>query len=168
MRRAVIVVGIVLLGSVVARSDAKLKVPDVRGKTVAEANAIVKQAGFVYEVTPFDIGCDDSAPKHGNGTIRCQSPDPGELADKHALVRVSIQQDFDDSGLIRAKDLATLIGLTVDAAEKKLRDLGYKGEFQVLGYDGVCKKGIVCKVEPDRDLYKKPTEGMPVILYAGR
>jgi hypothetical protein len=91
----------VVMGMLVATAlvwaDGKLKVPDVRGKTVAEANAIVKQAGFVYEVTPFDVGCDASAPKHGNGTIRCQSPDPGSLADKHAMVRVAIQQDFDDS-----------------------------------------------------------------------
>ena len=157
-----------LVATALVWADGKLKVPDVRGKTVAEANAIVKQAGFVYEVTPFDVGCDASAPKHGNGTIRCQSPDPGSLADKHAMVRVAIQQDFDDSGLIRAKELATLIGLTVDAAKQKLRDLGYKGDFDVEAYDGrdPCQKGIVCKVEPDRDLGKKPL--IPVILYAGR
>lgn len=158
---------IVALASVLAWADGRLKLPDLRGKTVAEANALLKQAGFLFDVSARPDGdCDGSDAKRGNDKIRCQDPGAGTLADKHVLVRVGVQHDFDESDMIRANELAALIGLTLDQAKQKLHALGHRGDLEVEPYvDGQpCKPGVVCKVMPEATIYK---DGQ-IVLFVGK
>ena len=128
----------------------KLTVPDLRGKSFADAVAIVKRAGFAYELEQEPLGCDNDKP--ANGTVRCQNPDAGATVDVHAFVRVEIYQERDRSGELVRAQTASLIGLTVDEAKKKLAAMGYTGHLEIFEDKAAptrCKRGTVCRVHPD-------------------
>ena len=124
-----------------------LVVPDVTGKTVEEAQAIIRQAGFkgdIEESRPVD--CDNRAPTEGR--IRCQDPEPGKRAASYTLLQVAVYHKPSHHGRVTLDDLEALHGMTVAQARAKLGEYGFDGEVEVYAastfIDG-CRPDTVCR-----------------------
>jgi hypothetical protein len=108
----------------------KLAVPDFTGKTLEEAAAIAKAAGFVHppEATR-PVFCDDAPSVPGK--INCQDPDPGKVIDRYGLIAVAVFRPNVISNAIVRHQLKTLHGLTPDQAKLELKKLGHDGEVHI-------------------------------------
>ncbi|HEY1551516.1 MAG TPA: PASTA domain-containing protein [Kofleriaceae bacterium] len=149
--RAVTVVVCVLVASV-AFAETKVKVPNLVGKTLDEANALMKAAGFVAEAEDHQIFC-DNAPDVDDGYIRCQDPAPGTLFDKYHLVNVNVVRNGHKKGLIVASQIRPLIDKPIEQVKAALAKLGFVGSYEMKAVDnehgyGRCEHGTVCGLEP--------------------
>jgi hypothetical protein len=131
-----------------------LSVPDVIGKTPDEARALVKAAGFTadVELNP-GIGCHAGPgdPPSAEGLVDCQKPDPGTPASSYAMIQISVKERQRIDFALRHADLQTVIGLTVEDARKKLKQLGHVGQLTVhVSQTRIpgCKENRVCGVLP--------------------
>ena len=126
----------------------KIAVPDLRGKTLDAAAAIVKQAGFVYDLEET-ASCDGE--ERGKGLVQCQVPAPGTLVDPHTMVSVKIQMQAKS---ITAEQLEKLRSMKLDDAKQRLHELGYVGKLTVRDEtkDKTCMRGLVCWTRPDTDM----------------
>lgn len=151
-----IVVVVVLAFAAIAWSDARLKVPDLFGKTQDEANELLKNAGFMFDATSSAVGCKGPVPtgKPDENRIKCQEPQAGALVDKHTMIQVELYEIPQHPERISTSVLGSLINLPIDEAKQKLHDLGYRGVIKLGTYRGArpCKRGAVCDVEPFKDI----------------
>ncbi len=136
-----------------AGGTGKLVMLDLTGKTADEALADLRAAGFTpsFEVNRILLECED-APKQV-GRISCQSPPAGELADRHAIINVHVEDGphVFASSLVRAQ-LEKLRGMTIPDAKAYLKTLGHDGEvaiFEQPTFATSCKVKTVCSAEPE-------------------
>ena len=166
MRLALALVALVGAVRVAAADGYHAKVPSLIGKTEAEANAIVKSAGFAYDVKRNEVAvnqdasnaCDDTPADVPVGKIVCQSPSAGKEANKTATVMVVVKVP---RSYLTDKELHLVIGLSIEQAKAKLAELGYVGKITVgtelhfvkdCGFDKVCSTEPVSVVHIDGDL----------------
>lgn len=134
--------------------------PNVIGKTPDEARALVKATGFTsdVEINPgilCDRGLGDPPPKEGR--INCQTPDPGKLASRYAMIQISVATRDQDAERLLPVDLKTVIGLTVEEARQRLKELGHVGNVKVRIVDevkGCSADGRVCDYGPTATMTK--------------
>ena len=167
MRAAIVALALVAAAaSLPARAGApavpygdKIAVPDLRGKTFDAAAAIVKKAGFAYDLEQGDC---DGGEERGKGLVQCQYPEPGTLADSHILIHVKIQLQ---AKIIHAEDLEKLRNMKLEDAKKRLKELGYIGKLTVRDEKGdkTCLKGLVCGTNPDTDMQVDE----PIVILVG-
>ncbi len=129
--------------------NGEVAMPNLVGKTEAEANAILQAAGFSNPVEhSLPVDCDD--PPKEPGKINCQAVDPGTQVRRYTLVQVNIYQPQDLGNVLLPRQLAALVGKTVDDAKAELAKLGYQGKVNVTHSTatGACAVGRVCSVYP--------------------
>lgn len=98
---------------VVSDGPAPVDVPDVTGRTEAEATAALTGAGLTVEVDPTRVD-DENVPE---GSVVSQSPGPGQ-AERGTTVRLVIS---DGPALVEVPDV---VGRQFSAAEEELVELG--------------------------------------------
>jgi len=134
-----------------AAGEDRPAVPDLTGKTLDEARAIARGAGFTSEVEASEQpSCAGSAPGV-EGHILCQDPEPGQRTNRYAMIQVVIYKPYRPSGMILVPELAALRGLTVDEARQQLRALGHDGPVRIHMSDDFakgCARDRVCDVGP--------------------
>jgi hypothetical protein len=133
--------------------DARRIVPDLIGKTLDEARATVQAAGFTSELESRELAsCPDAAPGAAvEGRILCQDADPGQPRNRHAPIQVVVYKPQRFPGQILQRQVAELVGLTVDQARQKLRGFGHDGAVKVVRLDqhrSGCAPERVCNVGP--------------------
>jgi PASTA domain len=147
-----------------APGDPQRTVPDLTGKTLDEARAIVRAAGFTSELEDTELAsCPGAAPgAAAEGQILCQDPDPGQHRNRHAPIQVVVYkpQRFAETAL--QQQLLALRGLTVDEARVQLRRIGHDGPVKVVRLDkhvSGCAPERVCDVGRGRarDLHDEIT-----------
>ncbi|HEX3764929.1 MAG TPA: PASTA domain-containing protein [Kofleriaceae bacterium] len=134
-----------------APDDDRPVVPDLIGKTLDEARAIVKAAGFTSEVEGSEQPSCAGATPGAEGHILCQDPEPGQRTNRYAMIQVVIYQPHRFSGMILPQQLAALRGLTVDEARRRLRELGHDGPVRThvsSDFATGCAADHVCEVGP--------------------
>lgn len=122
-----------------------LVVPDVMGKTAAEASAIIKAAGFARDVEPRNLGCQGGA--HLPGKISCQNPEAGTRVGRNDWVQIDVWNGPVDIG---PKQLAPLIGRPLPEVKRRLKEMGYVGELQVWTQEeptATCHDDLVCNFQ---------------------
>ena len=139
-----------------APGDAQRIVPDLTGKTLDEARAIVQTAGFASELEYTELAsCPDAAPRAvEEGRILCQDPDPGQPRNRHTPVQVVVYKPQRFAETTLQQQLLALRGLTVDEARQQLRRIGHDGPVKVLRLDkhqSGCAPERVCDVVRGRE-----------------
>ena len=110
-------------------ANGNLTVPNLIGKTEAEAIELVKAAGFNHPVETRMLSCDNAAKVAGK--ISCQDPQAGQVVEKYALVQVEIYVPHVFKGMVVRDQLRTLIGLTPEQAKAQLVKFGHDGEVVI-------------------------------------
>ena len=128
-----------------------LVVPDLAGKTLAEATAIVQRAGFTsgIEMTR-PVECDN--PAKDPGKIRCQDPEPGKRAAAYAMFQVNVYQAPDHHGMLMRDELAALRGMTVAQGKAQLAKLGFTGTVKLetpVQFIQGCALDRICDIQPE-------------------
>jgi hypothetical protein len=157
MRRALILM--LLLLAPAALGEEYIPMPNLVGKTLAQARAQLKAAGFVRELEissgpeecpgDDDDGDDDARPPVGK--INCQTPNPGASVNRHAIVQLHVYEAPTHEGQIVREQIATLVGLTVERAKQELKRMGHDGEVIIeplLNFSKSCGVDKVCAVDP--------------------
>jgi beta-lactam-binding protein with PASTA domain len=121
--------------------------PNLVGKTEAEANEILRAAGFANPVEHSSPVSCDNAPKDP-GKINCQAVDPGTQVRRYALVQVNIYQPQNLGHVLIENQLMALVGKSVDDAKAELAKLGYQGKVIVSHSGTHCTIGNVCGIYP--------------------
>jgi hypothetical protein len=147
-----------------APGDPRRIVPDLTGKTLDEARAIVRAAGFTSELEDTEQpSCPGVAPgAAAEGQILCQDPDPGQQRNRHAPIQVVVYKPQRFAETTLQQQLLALRGLTVDEARVQLRRIGHDGPVKVLRLDkhqSGCAPERVCDVARGRarDLHDEIT-----------
>ena len=128
--------------------------PNIVGKTEAEANAMLAAAGFKSNLEhsrPVDC---DNGPKV-EGKINCQSPEAGSQTEPYTLVQVKIYAPEHFVGVLVRRQLKPLIGMTVDAGKAELARLDYHAKIQIdhpMQFIDKCGLGKICEIEPEDGL----------------
>jgi beta-lactam-binding protein with PASTA domain len=136
-----------------AQPSKMAKVPNLVGKSLAEANQMMKAAGFIGEAEDHQIGCDDGTPNVDDGLIKCQDPAPGTFLDKHRLVLVNVVHGGHKKGFIVASQIRSLIDQPIAKVKDALKDMGFVGTLEMKEADDdhnadSCQRGTVCAIEP--------------------
>ena len=113
-------------------------VPDVTGKTVEEATAILKEAGF--ELGTTDQKYDDKVPA---GQIVGQDPKAGDKREKGSKVNVTVSQGV---AQITVPDVK---GLDAEKAKQAIKDKGLVPSAGTPAYSDTVEKGLVISTNPE-------------------
>jgi beta-lactam-binding protein with PASTA domain len=164
---AVVVASLVATGR--AQPSRNAKVPNLVGKSLAEANQMMKAAGFLGEAEDHQIGCDDGAPNVDDGLIKCQDPAPGTVIDKHRLVLVNVVHGGHKKGFIVASQIRSLIDQPIAKVKDELKTMGFVGTFEMKPADdyhrlGICQDGTVCAIEPNDNVDVHGTLALYVVM----
>jgi eukaryotic-like serine/threonine-protein kinase len=127
-------------GTATNTPPAKVQVPDVSGKSAAEATTLLEQAGL-----KFARGQDVKSDTVGRGFALTQTPTAGIEAEKGSTVTVVF------SGGKQLFDVPDVIGDSENSARKQLEnsDGKFKVADKVVEKDDGAKKGTVIEVSPD-------------------
>jgi len=120
-------------------------VPDVRGKTKAEAEAAVSAAGIRGGV---QIGNDQGSYDPATATVCTQNPGGGQQTS--STLFVAIRFCVADAPVVDKRP--ALVGVSVDEATRRVKDAGFTGTIEVLTlseYDATCKADTVCMFTPN-------------------
>ncbi len=148
--RSVMVVAWVLVASV-ALAGPGLKVPNLVGKTLAEATAIMKSAGFLYDPEPSALDCGATAPDVDDQQIQCQDPDPGTVVGNNKLVEIGVRHGGHRKGVLIIDQLRPLMGHSLAYVKDAIKKLGFDGTIDVNANwtgGGGCEPDHVCKIDP--------------------
>jgi hypothetical protein len=147
--RGVMVVAWILVASV-ALAGPGLKVPNLVGKTLDEAKAILKAAGFMYEPDERGENCDDDAPDVDDQQIRCQIPTAGSIVQTNKLVEVIVRHGGHRKGVLLIGQLRPLMFHPLAYVKDALAKLGFDGTLEVKAdwTGGSCEPDHVCNIEP--------------------
>ena len=113
-------------------------VPDVTGKTIEEATAILKEAGF--ELGTTDQKYDDKVPA---GQIVGQDPKAGDKREKGSKVNVTVSQGV---AQITVPDVK---GLDAEKAKQAIKDKGLVPSAGTPAYSDTVEKGLVISTNPE-------------------
>ncbi len=136
-----------------AEADGRVVMPDLTGKTQAEAQAALRAAGIASELEANTavLECEHAA--HDEGKVNCQNPEPGARVDRRGIVRVNVFHGAHGHfGVLTRDQTSQLIGMTLGQAKKKLAALGFHGQIDVNESKDVadtCKYDTVCEVLPE-------------------
>jgi hypothetical protein len=137
-------------GPVTSSPDGMVTMPNLVGKTEAEANAMLAAAGFKSSLEhSAPVDCGDSAPKD-EGKINCQSVDAGSRTQAYTLVQVNIYAPHHFEGMLVRHQLEPLVGMSVEAGKAELVRLGYKGKIEVVHpfqFIDKCGLGKICEID---------------------
>jgi hypothetical protein len=128
-----------------------IAVPDFTGKTLEEARAIAKAAGFSHDVEERPMHCEGEVAK-ADGRIMCQDPDSGKPARRYAGLGVAIYKEWKHEGMLVRAQLHPLIGLTPDQARTRLKELGHTGKLVVMHemqFVAKCGQNKICSIESE-------------------
>jgi hypothetical protein len=128
-----------------------IAVPDFTGKTLEEARAIARAAGFSTDVEERPMRCDDDS-KKADGKITCQDPEPGKPERRYAGLSVAIHKEWKHEGMLVRAQLLPLVGMTPEQAQKRLKELGHTGKLVVTRlyqYVDRCGPNKICGMESE-------------------
>jgi beta-lactam-binding protein with PASTA domain len=123
--------------------------PNLLGKSLDEAIAIVRDAGFQHALETKPIACNGT--EDIEGKINCQDPEPGKTVKRYQLINVNVYAAQQFPGQVRKHQMEALAGLTPDEAKKKLKSYGHDGEVEVRPHRehwNGCQMGRVCQANP--------------------
>lgn len=130
--------------------SAEVAMPNVIGKTLAEATQILRAAGF--RDPPREDGSavcyDVDVPPE---TISCQDRAPGTSVRTFHELAVRIHHAPSPGTGITTRDLGTLMGMTVADAKLALARMGFEGVIEVgptAAFVTGCKLDTICGFEP--------------------
>src|SRR5262245_849445 len=136
--------------------NAKVPMPDLIGKTEAEATAALRAAGIVSELETNSraLVCKDAAqnPDH----INCQSPEAGRPVYKHGIINVTVYHPQTFSGSLTRAQMEKVVGMTIADAKKYLKSLGHDGEVKIYEqyqFSEKCGQGRVCGTNESSGAY---------------
>ena len=113
--------------------SSKLTVPNLVGKSTADATAALRAAGFEndLEIDSAPLDCGEHPPKVKARQILCQKPAAGETADRGAYIYAVTFYDPRNPDVIARADLEALVGLTIDQAKARLVQLQFSSKLEV-------------------------------------
>lgn len=114
-----------------------VRVPSVVGKTQAEAEVAIVEAGFKLGEVTEQFSAEPA------GTVLSQSPLPNATAEKGSAVDIVVSQGKE------MVEVPTLIGLSEADARKALEDAGLSGNALPAEYSGEFEFGVVMRQSPD-------------------
>jgi serine/threonine-protein kinase len=133
-------------------ADGMVVMPNLVGKTEAEAQALVRAAGFKSEMEhSAPVDCGDSAPRDA-GKINCQNVDAGARVKAYTLVQVNIYEPQRHDGRIIRSQLDPIRGKTIEEGKQMLAQLGFKGSVRLehpTQFVANCALGHICDVQPE-------------------
>jgi len=142
-----------LASSPTTDADGKIEMIDLTGMTADEASAALHAAGFQSspEVNRIMLECEGVAKQVGR--INCQSPQPGALAERRAIISVNVYDGPHQIGgaLVRAQ-LEKVRGMTIAEARSYLKSLGHDGEVAIWEqptFSNSCGVQKVCAASPE-------------------
>ena len=117
--------------------------PDVKGKSFAEAKSILDNAGFKVKI--------HNSSEDENAIVMDQTPKAGAALQNNAIVCI---YDSDDTNLRTPVTIPNLKGLSLEDASEKLRDVGlnisYEGSGRVISqspsYNTQIEEGSIIKI----------------------
>lgn len=131
-------------------ATAERAMPNVVGKTLAEATQILRAAGFTEPPREEGAICADEAAVAPE-TISCQDRAPGTSVRTFHELGVHVAHAQRRGTGIFESDLMKLVGMPVADAKAALVDLGYVGTIEVQetsDFTAGCKIGTVCNFTP--------------------
>jgi len=132
--------------------DGMVTVPDIMGKTEAEAVAMVQAAGFKSAAEQSPIAC-DGAPPTEIDRVDCQDPEPGKSVRAYTMVKFNLKRSDRIKNTVLRRDFDQMPGMTVEQATKLAKSVGHDGPVRVekLGdFMKGCKENTVCRGSDER------------------
>jgi len=148
-------------------SDGMVTVPDLMGKTEAEAIAMVQAAGFKSAAEISPIACHDSPPTE-IGRIDCQDPSPGASVRAYTMVKFNVKRSDRIANMVLRRDFEQMPGMTVEQATKLAKSVGHDGPVRVetlRDFMQGCKENTVCKGSDERHGQSGMSIHDPLILW---
>lgn len=130
-----------------AGGDGLVVAPDLEGKTLDEAKAAARAAGFRSEVEEGNVACVDEKPLEGR--VVCQSVEPGKRVRDYTMIQVHVYKKHVFTGMLVRDQLKPLKGMTLAKARAYLTSLGHTGQLKtetLQRHIADCEKDIVCGV----------------------
>jgi membrane peptidoglycan carboxypeptidase len=146
--------GMPSLGFPAAPTPKRANVPNVVGKTQAQAEAVLRKAHFV----PLVQTIDDAAPK---GTVVSQSPSGGSSAELGTSVTINVS-----TGKPATKAVPTVTGLTLADAKAALTKRGFAVVVKNTVVSNPVKIGVILAQSPAGGEHAK--QGSAVTITVGR
>lgn len=134
-----------------------IEVPDLSGMTAEDAKKALAKLGFKTDKFKVldDHACSYASEKdmRPKGQICGQDPPAGSFSSASRKFDVTVEVDNYEAGGVGTvgewKRMPELEGMTLDAAQSKLRGLGFReDEFQVDKEQGCGTVGLICETEP--------------------
>lgn len=133
-------------------ADGMVVMPNLVGKTEAEAQAMVRAAGFKSEMEhSAPVDCGDTAPKEPD-RINCQSVDAGTRVKAYTLVQVNIYHPQEHHGTLVRSQLDPIRGKTIAEGKQMLAQMGFHGTIEIehpTQFIASCALGHICDVQPE-------------------
>lgn len=127
--------------------DGWVVAPDLEGKSLDEAKAAARSAGFKSEVEEGNVSCVDE--KQTEGKVVCQSVEPGKRVRDYTMIQVHVYKKHVFKGMIVRDQLKPLKGMTLAQARAYLKTQGHTGQLKtetLQQHVANCEKDIVCGV----------------------
>jgi serine/threonine-protein kinase len=134
---------------VVNSSQPKVEVPSLVGKQRADAEALLREAGLVADVTP-------KASDQPEGQVIAQDPEAGQELPRSSVVKLTVSSGPESETV---PDVSLLLP---DAAAERLQRSGFGSEFQEEPSDDV-PRGKVTRTDPPAD--SQAPRGSTVTIY---
>jgi hypothetical protein len=147
--------------------DGMVMVPDLTGKTEAEAVAIVQAAGFKSAAEQYPLSCEGGSSTQID-RIDCQDPAPGTSVKPYTMVKFNLKRSDRISNTVLRRDFDQMPGMTVEQATKLAKSVGHDGPVRVekLGeFMAGCKANTVCRGSDERGGQSGMSIHDPLILW---
>ncbi len=143
-------------GILIPDNKATVKVPDISGKSVEEAEKILKEQGLSLSVD-LELPSDDLAA----GMIMSQNPEAGNEVKEGYTVKVNVSK-----GKVDGK-VPNVLGKTQSSAEAMIKSYGYKVGGGGSTFSDVIPKGCVVSQSPEAGASLADGGTVAIIISAG-
>ncbi|MDY6088996.1 MAG: Ig-like domain-containing protein, partial [Eubacteriales bacterium] len=131
------------------------------GDEIESARKKLDEYNAGLEISIISAEYDDLIPA---GTIQSQIPEYGTIIDKNTSIEVILSRGKEED--IASGAVPFLLGISMDEAERQLRELGYEVTITER-HDQIYAKGTVCETNPEANTALEQGETVELVISLG-
>ena len=135
--------------------------PNLVGDEIESARKKLDEYNAGLEISIISAEYDDLIPA---GTIQSQIPEYGTIIDKNTSIEVILSRGKEED--IASGAVPFLLGISMDEAERQLRELGYEVTITER-HDQIYAKGTVCETNPEANTALEQGETVELVISLG-
>ena len=135
--------------------------PNLVGDEIESARKKLDEYNAGLEISIISAEYDDLIPA---GTIQSQIPEYGTIINKNTSIEVILSRGKEED--IASGAVPFLLGISMDEAERQLRELGYEVTITER-HDQIYAKGTVCETNPEANTALEQGETVELVISLG-